>query len=207
MIFVGLLVFGSSSTLVGQLLIKGRYRRCLTDNYIVSRYLHSGTDDSILVQLVIRSMLSVTSFQGVRDAELLPLLFFVVVSAIKNTAEETSVDSTLIQHDRIFLVIAGVAGNSDDGVAASRKFLETQILHGLGTDQRLLGIVENVSEGVHSHLVVRAVHSHGLFSHSRLIGVPGTLVMVREGNDTGTHSQDHSRVDFTMCIRVLGAFR
>jgi len=119
-ILEGLLVFGSSSSLVGQLLVKGRNRRCLTDNYIVSRYLHSGTDNSVLVQLVVRSMLSVTSLQGVGNAELFPLLFLVVISAIEHTAEETSVDSTLIQHNGIFLVIARVASNSDDGVTPSR---------------------------------------------------------------------------------------
>ncbi len=36
------------------------------------------------------------------------------------------------------------------------------------------------------------VDSHGLFAHSALVSVPGTLIMIREGNDGGTNSYNNT---------------
>ena len=44
-----LLVLGGCLSSISQLLIEGRYRCCLSDNYIVSRHLHARADDTILV--------------------------------------------------------------------------------------------------------------------------------------------------------------
>ena len=70
-------------------------------------------------------MLPVTSFKRVRNAELLPFFFLVVVSTVEYTTEEASVNSTLIKHDRIFLVVSRVASDSNDRVTSSRKLFET----------------------------------------------------------------------------------
>jgi hypothetical protein len=63
-----------------------------------------------------------------------------------------------------------------------------QIFHWFSHNQRLLGVVKNMSESIHAHLKVAGVDSHGLFTHCTLIGVSRGLVVVRERDDGGTHS-------------------
>lgn len=55
------------------------------------------------------------------------------------------------------------------------KFSEAQVLHGSGGDKWLLRIVQDVSQCIHAHVEVGDVDTHRLFSHSRLVGVPGRL--------------------------------
>lgn len=43
-----------------------------------------------------------------------------------------------------------------------RELPEAEVLHGACGDQRLLWVVEDVGQGVHSDVVVRDVHPHGL---------------------------------------------
>ena len=52
---------------------------------------------------------------------------------------------------------------------------EPQVLHGSGGDQWFLGVVQYMSQRVHSHMKVGDVDAHGLFTHSRLVRVPGRL--------------------------------
>lgn len=56
-----------------------------------------------------------------------------------------------------------------------RKLSEAQVLHGSGGDQRFLRVVQDVSQRVHSYVEVGDVHAHGLFTHRRLVRVPGRL--------------------------------
>ena len=53
---------------------------------------------------------------------------------------------------------------------------------------------------VHAALEVCAVHAHGLLAHGTLVRVTRRLVVVGEGNDGGTHTQDHGRVDLTVGV-------
>ena len=73
-----------------------------------------------------------------------------------------------------------------------------QVLHGASGDQRLLGVVQHVSLGVHTGLVVGDIHAHGLLAHGRLVGVTRGLVVVREGDDGGADTKDHGRVDLAV---------
>ncbi len=78
--------------------------------------------------------------------------------------------------------------SADTHTQTCRQLPKAEVLHRPGSDERLLRIVENVSQRVHPHMEVGDVHTHGLLPHGRLIGVPGTLIVVREGNDGGTHA-------------------
>ena len=83
-----------------------------------------------------------------------------------------------------------------------------KVLHRPCGDKGLLGVVQHISLGVHSGLVVGDIHAHGLLAHSRLVGVPGRLIVVREGDDGCTHPKDHGRMDLAMrevgCAGHLG---
>ena len=56
-----------------------------------------------------------------------------------------------------------------------RQFPEAQVLHGTCGDQGFLGVEEAVGQGVHAHMVVGDVDTHGLLAHSRLVGVTRRL--------------------------------
>ena len=57
----------------------------------------------------------------------------------------------------------------------SRQFSESKIFHGACGDQGLLWVVQHMSQGVHTNMVVCDVHTHGLFSHSGLVCVTRRL--------------------------------
>ena len=46
--------------------------------------------------------------------------------------------------------------------------------------------------------------THGLLAHGRLVGVAGRLVVVREGDDGSTDSQNHGRVDLAVSVCLDG---
>ena len=126
------------------------------------------------------------------------------VRPIEHRPEKATINGTLIQHDRIFLVVARIARNGDDGVTTGCQLFKPEIFHGTRRYKRLLRIVEQVSQSVHSHLVVRSINSHGLLSHSRLIGVSGGLIVVGKGDNWSTNAQNHWRMNFT--VRKSGHF-
>ena len=45
-----------------------------------------------------------------------------------------------------------------------------------------------MGQGVHADVEVGNVDAHGLLTHGGLVGVPGRLVVVGEGDDGGTHT-------------------
>ena len=166
--------------------------RChLADNDIVTTDLCAGADDSIAVKLIIGAMLAPRGLERIRDAELFTWRKDFLIGTVEDRSEESAIDRTLIQHDRIFLIVTRVGRNGNDRVTAGSQLFESKVLHRLRGDQRLLRVVEHVSQGVHSHLVVRGVHTHSLLAHRTLISVTGRLVMIREGDDGGTDSKNH----------------
>jgi len=126
------------------------------------------------------------------------------VRPIEHRPEKASINGALIQHDRIFLVVARVARDRNNGVTTGRQLFKPEIFHGTSRYKWFLWIVEQVSQGVHSHLVIRSVNSHRLLSHSRLIGVSGGLVVVWKRNNWSTDAQNHWRMNFT--VRKCGHF-
>ncbi len=65
---------------------------------------------------------------------------------------------------------------------------EAQVLHGSGGDQRFLRVVQHVSQCVHTYMEVGDVDAHGLFTHSRLVRVPGRLNNKTKQNKTDVTS-------------------
>ena len=63
-------------------------------------------------------------------SDLFRLGFTVIVGSEEDRAEEPSVDGALVQHDGVFLVVARIASNGDNGVAPSSQLFELQVLHG-----------------------------------------------------------------------------
>ena len=174
-----------------------------TNNDVISTEFGSRADETITVELVILTVSQSSSVLRVHISDPLGFRGSVIVASEKHRSEEASVDSALVDHDRILLIVACIAGNGNDGVTARWKLLEMEILHGFGYDQWLLRIVENISEGIHPEMVVARVNSHSLLSHCTLIGVSWRLIVIWEWNDRGTDSQYHRRVDLTVSILVL----
>ena len=90
-----------------------------SDDYIVTVDNGSRVDNTVVVQLVIGAMTHVLSLSEVRSLKDLILVLCIRVSAEECGAEQTSVNARLVANDTISLVIARVASDSDNGVAAS----------------------------------------------------------------------------------------
>lgn len=108
-----------------------------------------------------------------------------MIGPVEGRSEDASVNAGLVTDDGVLLVVAGVAGDADNSIAASRKLFEVKEIHRLSAYQRLLGIVENMSERVHPEEVVAGVDTHRLLTHCALISVTRRLIVVWEGNDGG----------------------
>lgn len=147
-------------------------------------------------------MLSTRAFGRVGDFEALICFLCVVVSSIEDRTEESSLNAALVQHDGVLLVVARVASDGDDGVTPRAELFEVQEVHAARDDQGLLRVVQDMSQSIHSELVVAGINTHGLLSHGGLIGVPWRLVVIWEGNDACAHAQDHRRMDLTMSVGI-----
>ena len=147
-------------------------RDSLTDDDVITTNLRTWANDTILVKLVVGAMLATRGLDWVRNGELFLRHQSLFIRAIKDRSEETTIDCTLVKHDRILLIVTGIAGNGDNGVAASRQFLKSKILHRFGCNERLLRVIEHMGKSVHPHLIVGGVDTHGLLTHRTLISIP-----------------------------------
>ena len=91
----------------------------LANNNIVPADLNSGLNETVEIEFIICTGLSAGSFPSseIRDAKYFISFLAVIVGTEEDRSEEPSVNSTLVQHNGIFLVVTGVAGNCDNGIA------------------------------------------------------------------------------------------
>lgn len=103
-------------TLAKLIHLKFTYGSHFSNDDIISADLRSRAYNPIPIQLVIASMLSPRAPKRVWIAKLFakPMILRLLIRAIEDRSEETPIDGTLIQHNRIFLIIARVAGNGND---------------------------------------------------------------------------------------------
>ena len=114
--------------------------------------------------------------------------FPIIVSSKKNWSKISSIDCTLINHNRIFLVISWVASDCNNRITSRRKFFEMKISHRFCFNKRSLRIIQNMRQSIHSYLIIRAIYPNSLFSHRTLICISWGLVMIWEWNNWGTNS-------------------
>lgn len=69
-----------------------------------------------------------------------------------------------------------------------RQLSEAEVLHRACGDQGLLRVPEDMGQGVHADMEIGDVDTHGLLAHGGLVGVPGRLVVIREGDDGSTNT-------------------
>jgi hypothetical protein len=91
----------------------------LPDDNVIATHLIAWINQTIKVKLVIAAMPATGALSEVWHLKLLILLLSIRVSPKECTSEEASVDRRLINNDRVFLIVAGVASNGDHGVATS----------------------------------------------------------------------------------------
>mmetsp|Transcript_10118 Transcript_10118/g.15281 ORF Transcript_10118/g.15281 Transcript_10118/m.15281 type:complete len:422 (-) Transcript_10118:326-1591(-) len=194
---------------ITHILLRSLHLRGLPNDNITPRNSRSWGNQSIFFQLLVTTMPKTRAIIRVRLLEKLfhlypPLLLRCSIRTIENRAEESTINRGLIHHNRIFLVIPRVTHNRNHTVLTGGEATEVEVLHVFRCHKGFLWVVQNVGQGIHSELVVGDVNSHRLFTHSRLICVTRRLVVIGEGNDRGTDSQNHRRVNFTMgvCERI-----
>ena len=121
----------------------------LADNDVITVYNRTRINDTIVVQLVVGTKPDILCLSKVRSLEDLVFLLRVRVSPEEGRSEESTVDTRLITNYGVLLIIAGIAGDGDNSIAASWQLLEVKKLHRSSADQWLLRIVKDVGHGVH----------------------------------------------------------
>eukprot|EP00162_Nutomonas_longa_P012559 comp21146_c0_seq1/m.44794 comp21146_c0_seq1/g.44794 ORF comp21146_c0_seq1/g.44794 comp21146_c0_seq1/m.44794 type:complete len:519 (+) comp21146_c0_seq1:402-1958(+) len=176
---------------------------------------HSGRRKSVLVELAVPHIVAQIAHHALARA--LKRLHNVIAPSdslglgrvleqtVVGRAEQPAVHRTLVQNDRVFLVVPRVARNRNHAVGARRQLAEAQILHCARAHQRLLRVVEHMRHRVHAHQVVGRIHTHRLLAHRTLIRVTRRLVVVRERNDRRAHPENQRRVD--LAVRVCRCIR
>lgn len=95
---------------------------------------------------------------------------FLAARLLENGAipEETSFNSWSVHNDTVFLIVSCVAQNGHNGVDASWKLSETQVLHRSCSNQWFVWVIQHMGQCVHSHMEIGDIYTHGLFPHSTL---------------------------------------
>lgn len=73
------------------------------------------------------------------------LVFLLLIRSIKHGAEEPTIDCILIDHDRVFLIVACEARNRSDTVDSNWHIVHCYKINCSRRSQRLLRVVENVN--------------------------------------------------------------
>ena len=78
----------------------------LANNDVVTLDFGAGSDQTVAIQLVVGSELESLSVLHLGSSDLLGQLLTVVVGSEEDRPEKSSVDSALVHHDGVFLIIA-----------------------------------------------------------------------------------------------------
>ena len=99
-------------------------------NYnIITTNLSSRWNYSIFIKFIISTMLHSTCFSYLGSTDFIFITLGLLISSIKNTTEKTTINSRLIQHNWIFLVVSTIASNCNNTITTCRKFFESQVFH------------------------------------------------------------------------------
>lgn len=86
---------------------------------------------------------------------------------------------------------------------AGWQFVLVDCFHGDCSNEGGLWVDEQVEYGVCSGELVGSDDSDGLFSHLALVGVPGTLVVVWEGNESCDTAENSHLINFEVRGLIL----
>jgi len=101
----------------------------LSNDHVVPTHLDPRWNKTVNIEFVVTTMFDSTGSWNHRLLEGFIILLRVFISPKEHGPEEPSVNSALINHNRIFLVIPSVASYCYYWVAARRKLLEMQEIH------------------------------------------------------------------------------
>jgi len=151
-------------------------RRRLANDDIVAGNTCAGGNKSVIFEFIVRAVFETESgpaggfFEFFHDLHS-DFFFCVHVAAVKDGAEEASVDGRLVHDDGVFLVVAAVAEDCDDGVLAGGEVSELEEFHGSGCCEGFLRVVKDIAHGVHSDLIVGQEYTYHQYTKKE-IGYP-----------------------------------
>ena len=148
-------------------------------------------------------------FRGVGSAEslffarrlILPL--FVLVGAVEDGAEATTIQGRPIDHVGILLIVSRVGHDRHDDILSRGKLLCAIVTAHEGGDHWNFRVAEDVAHCVEALAKVKGVDAHGLFSHTALIGVAWRLIVIRERNVGRGGAEHDARMDLAMGRRRI----
>lgn len=113
-----------------------------------------------------------------------------------NNPPEASIQGPLVKNDSVFNIVPRVTHNGHTGIVAGRHLIIVHEFDGLGHDERLLGVYQQVADGVCPPELVEGESPDGLLAHSALVGVSGGLVVVGVGDDPRYQAKQGVERDF-----------
>jgi len=99
-------------------------RLCFSNNDIISWNLVCWTNDTIMIKFVVGTVFKAWSFLGVWHTDFFLKALCCRISPVENGSKETSINSRLVQHDWILLVVAWITCNRDDSITACSELFE-----------------------------------------------------------------------------------
>ena len=100
------------------------YCGALANDDVVTVYNRTRVDDTVVIQLIVGTKPYILSLPKVRSLKDLVFLLRVRISAEEGRTEKSTVDARLVANDGVLLVVARIAGDSDDSIATCGQLLE-----------------------------------------------------------------------------------
>ena len=126
-------------------------------------------NDTAAVYLVIISKLHSLGLGGVRLATNFLvavdfLLVLILFRMINGGDKETTVKRTLIEKQRVLLIVSRVGHNRDNYVCTRRDLIQLDHIHDTRIHERASGIVQEIGRLVHPRIKIGGIDTHRLFS-------------------------------------------
>lgn len=118
-------------------------------------------------------------------------ILFSFISSVESGSIKSSLNGRLIDNNTIFLVVSSETGHSDYGVGTNGHLKDRDILSWLCGYEWSLWVIQKMRQGLHADLIVKTVQAHGLLRHGALEGIFCGLVVIRERDYRGAHSEEH----------------
>ena len=185
----------------------------LANQNIVGRHIGVFGDEPVEPQLVVIRILHVLGLGRVRTTEALLfarrliLLLLVLVRAVKDAAEAAPVQGPPVNHVGILLVVPRIGHDGDNHIRPRRQLLGPVKLTHEGAHHGNFRVAEDVRHGVEPLLEIRGKEAHGLLGHGRLVGIAGTLVVIRKGDHRGNGAEGRTGVNLGVGPTGLGQRR
>ena len=114
--------------------------------------------------------------------------------------KHTTVNSTLVKDNTIFLIVSSITSNGNNWHLSTWQISAMNIFAWFSINHWFLRIMQNMCHCIHSVQIGSRKYTHCLLTHSTLIQVSRCRIVIRTRNITSKYSQHHRWMNFTMSV-------